>query len=118
MNPSFTGLHVALATPFTDDGALDLPGFRRLVRHVVAGGVEALVPLGSTGEAATLDDAERDAVISACLEEASGRPVIVGASSNDTRQAAAYAKRAAQLGAHAVLVVTPYYNKPGTPGLL
>jgi 4-hydroxy-tetrahydrodipicolinate synthase len=118
LNPSFTGLHVALATPFTDDGVLDLPGFRRLVRHVVAGGVEALVPLGSTGEAATLDDAERDAVITACLEEASGRPVIAGASSNDTRQAAAFAKRAAKLGADAVLVVTPYYNKPGTPGLL
>ena len=116
--PGFTGLHVALATPFGDDGALDLPGFRRLVRHVIAGGAEALVPLGSTGEAATLDDEERDAVIRACLEESDGRPVIVGAGSNSTAQAAALAARAAQLGAHGLLVVTPYYNKPVTAGLV
>jgi 4-hydroxy-tetrahydrodipicolinate synthase len=118
MIPSFTGLHVALATPFTDAGALDLPGFRRLVRHVVAGGVEALVPLGSTGEAATLTDDERDALLAACLEEAGRCPVIAGASSNDTQEAAAYARRAAQLGVQGLLVVTPYYNKPGTAGLL
>jgi 4-hydroxy-tetrahydrodipicolinate synthase len=116
--PSFTGLHVALATPFADDGALDLPGFRRLVRYVVAGGVETLIPLGSTGEAATLDDDERDAVIRACLEESDGRPVVVGAGSNSTAQAAALAARAARLGAHGLLVVTPYYNKPVTAGLV
>jgi 4-hydroxy-tetrahydrodipicolinate synthase len=116
--PSFTGLHIALATPFADDGALDLPAFRRLVRHVVTGGVEALIPLGSTGEAATLEPDERDAIIGACLEESGGKPVIVGAGSNSTAQAAAMAARAAQLGAHGLLVVTPYYNKPMTAGLV
>ncbi len=70
----FTGLSVALATPFTPDFAVDLPAFRRLVRHVVAGGVDNLVVLGSTGEAATILEAERDALITACLEEAGSVP--------------------------------------------
>jgi len=116
--PTFQGLHVALATPMQDDGGLDLPAFRRLVRHVVAGGVETLVPLGSTGEAATLEADERDAIIEACLQESSGRPVLVGTGSNSTAQAAALAARAAQLGAHGLLVVTPYYNKPVVAGVL
>ncbi|MDR3669775.1 MAG: 4-hydroxy-tetrahydrodipicolinate synthase [Holophaga sp.] len=111
----FTGLSVALATPFTADFAVDLPGFRRVVRHTLAGGVDTLVVLGSTGEAATLLDAERDALISACLEEAGSVPVVVGTGSNATRQAAAWTRRAQELGAQGALVVTPYYNKP-TPG--
>ncbi len=111
----FTGLSVALATPFTPDFAVDLPAFRRLVRHVVAGGVDNLVVLGSTGEAATILEAERDALITACLEEAGSCPVVVGTGSNATAQAAAWTRRAQELGAHGALVVTPYYNKP-TPG--
>lgn len=110
-----SGLAVALATPFTPSGEVDLPAFRKLVRHVVAGGVDTLVPLGSTGEAATILDAERDAIITACLEEAGGRPVVVGTGHNATAQAAALTKRAQALGAQGALVVTPYYNKP-TPG--
>ncbi|HET8716102.1 MAG TPA: 4-hydroxy-tetrahydrodipicolinate synthase [Holophagaceae bacterium] len=118
MSLPLSGLGVALATPFTPGGAMDLPDFRGLVRHCVAGGVDFLIPLGSTGEAATLDEAERDAVIAACLEEASGRPVIVGTGSNATRQAAAWTARAQALGARAALVVTPYYNKPTLDGLV
>ena len=118
MSLSLSGLGVALATPFTPQGAVDLPAFRGLVRHCVAGGVDFLIPLGSTGEAATLDEAERDAVISACLEEASGRPVIVGTGSNATRQSAAWTRRAQALGASGALVVTPYYNKPTLAGLV
>lgn len=113
-----SGLAVALATPFGRDGALDLPAFRRLVRHVVAGGVDILVPLGSTGEAATLLESERDALITACLEECGGRPVIVGTGSNATAQAAAWTARAQALGADGALVVTPYYNKPTVAGLV
>ena len=113
-----SGLAVALATPFGKDGALDLPAFRRLVRHVVAGGVDILVPLGSTGEAATLHEPERDALITACLEECGGRPVIVGTGSNATAQAAAWTARAQALGADGALVVTPYYNKPTVAGLI
>ena len=111
----FTGLSVALATPFTPDFAVDLPAFRRVVRHCVEGGVDNLVVLGSTGEAATILDAERDLLIAACLEEAAGVPVIVGTGSNATAQAAAWTRRAQALGAQGALVVTPYYNKP-TPG--
>ena len=99
MTHTFAGLSVALATPFHDDVSLDLDGFRRLVRHVAAGGADTLVVLGSTGEAPTVGDAERDALIGACLEEARGLAVVVGAGSNDTRKAAALAGRAQALGA-------------------
>lgn len=113
-----SGLAVALATPFHPDGSLDLPSLRRLVRHVVSGGVDILVPLGSTGEAATIREGERDAVISATLEEAGGRPVVVGTGSNSTATAAAQTRRAQELGAWGALVVTPYYNKPTPDGLV
>lgn len=117
MNRLFSGLSVALATPFHEDFSLDLEGFRRLVRHVVEGGADALVVLGTTGEAPTLGETERDALIEACLEEARGRSVVVGAGSNDTAKTAAHARRAQVLGADGVLVVTPYYNKPTPKGL-
>ena len=118
MTLDLSGLSVALATPFTAAGEVDLPAFRQLVRHVVTGGVDVLVPLGSTGEAATLLEAERDALITACLEESAGRPVVVGTGSNATRQAAAWTRRAQGLGAAGALVVTPYYNKPTPAGLV
>ncbi|MHC5210258.1 MAG: 4-hydroxy-tetrahydrodipicolinate synthase [Planctomycetota bacterium] len=112
------GLAVALATPFTEQGAVDLDSFRRLVRHVVAGGADVLVPLGSTGEAATLDEAERDLLIETCLAEADGRMVLAGTGSNATAVAARWTARAQVLGAHGALVVTPYYNKPTVDGLV
>ncbi len=118
MTLDLSGLAVALATPFTPAGDVDLPAFRRLVRHVVGGGVDTLVPLGTTGEASTLLEDERDALISACLEESSGRTVLVGTGHNATRQAAAMTKRAQALGAAGALVVTPYYNKPSPDGLV
>lgn len=117
MNRRFTGLSVALATPFLNDLSLDLDGFRRLVRHVVAGGVDTLIVLGTTGESPTLHDDERDALISACLEESNGRSVVVGTGSNDTVKTAALTRRAQTLGAHGALIVTPYYNKPTPKGL-
>ena len=112
---AFAGMLVALATPFTATLEVDLPAFRRLVTHVVAGGADGLVVLGSTGEAATLLEPERDALITACLEAAGGLPVIAGTGSNATAQACAWTRRAQDLGAQGALVVTPYYNKP-TPG--
>jgi len=118
MKLDLSGLAVALATPFTPSGDLDLAAFRKLVRHVVAGGVDTLVPLGTTGEASTLLDAERDAVIAACLEESGGHSVVVGTGHNATRQAAVMTKRAQALGASGALVVTPYYNKPNPDGLV
>lgn len=114
----FSGLSVALATPFNTHGDVDLRAFRRLVEHVVRGGVDTLVVLGSTGEAATLEEAERDALIAACLEASGGKTVVVGTGHNSTHQAALWTKRAQGLGAHGALVVTPYYNKPTTAGLV
>ncbi len=113
----FSGLSVALATPFTTAGDVDLPSFRRLVRHV-ATGADVLVVLGSTGEAATLLEAERDRLVVACLEEAGPSKVVVGTGHNATRQAAAWTHRAQELGAAGALVVTPYYNKPTPQGLV
>jgi 4-hydroxy-tetrahydrodipicolinate synthase len=119
-----SGLGVALATPFIKgngrNGAesVDLPAFRALVRRVLDGGTDFLVVLGSTGEAATITDDERDQVITAALEEAGNAPVVVGTGHNSTAAAVALSSRAAALGAHALLVVTPYYNKPQPAGLV
>ena len=118
MSADFTGLAVALATPFGADGRLDLAAYRRIVRHVARGGVDTLVALGSTGEASTLDDDERELLVQVCLEEAQGRQVLVGAGSNNTRRAAGWARRAQELGASGVLVVVPYYNKPTPRGIV
>jgi 4-hydroxy-tetrahydrodipicolinate synthase len=118
MNADFSGLCVALATPFKHSGEVDLGAFQRLVRHAVAGGVDVLIPLGSTGEAATLTESERDALIETCVAESRGRPVVVGTGSNNTAQAADWTKRAKRLGASGALVVTPYYNKPMPSGLV
>lgn len=115
---TFDGLAVALATPFTQSGELDLSAFRKLVRHVVKGGVDVLIPLGSTGEAATIDDRERDLIIEATLEEAGSAKVVAGTGSNNTKVAVANTVRAQQLGAHGALVVTPWYNKPTLSGLV
>ncbi len=112
----FSGLGVALATPFAPSGALDLPAFRRLVRRVAAH-ADVLVVLGTTGEAPTVHGAERDDLILAALEESGGRRVVAGTGSNDTVAAAALTRRAQELGAHGALVVTPYYNKPTPKGL-
>ncbi len=118
MTVIFQGLGVALATPFTNSGAVDLPAFKRLVKHVVHGGVDFLVVLGSTGEAATLNDSERDALVIACRDMANGKPVVVGAGSSSTAQAAVWSARAQNLGAEGVLVVTPPYNKPTASGMV
>jgi 4-hydroxy-tetrahydrodipicolinate synthase len=112
------GLAVALATPFTNAGEVDLAKYRRLVAHVLEGGVDVLVVLGSTGEAATLVERERDLLIETTLEEAHGRTVVAGTGHNATAQACAWTRRAAELGAHGALVVTPYYNKPMPRGLV
>jgi 4-hydroxy-tetrahydrodipicolinate synthase len=117
MNP-FEGLSVALATPFDRFGEVDLPAFRRLVAHVARGGVDTLVALGTSGEASTLEERERDSVVQACLEEAGGKPVVVGTGTNATAKSVRLTRRARELGAAGALVVTPYYNKPMDAGLV
>lgn len=112
------GLGVALATPFTAAGGLDLEAFRALMRNMRSGGADFLVVLGSTGEGPTVLPEERDLLILAAKEEAGGLPVVVGTGHNSTREAARLSARAAELGADALLVVTPYYNKPQPSGLV
>ena len=112
----FSGVWVALVTPFRG-GAVDEPALRALVRHVLAGGVNGLVPLGTTGEAATLSAAEKQRVLEVVLEEARGAvPVMPGTGSNNTETTIAQTRAARAAGAQAALVVTPYYNKPTPEG--
>jgi 4-hydroxy-tetrahydrodipicolinate synthase len=112
------GLGVALATPFHGDGAVDTAGLVRLVQHVVGGGVDFVVALGSTGEASMLDERERDLVVSTVREHCRHVPVLVGTGSPSTAQAVAWTRRAQQLGAHGTLVVVPPYVKPTQQGLV
>lgn len=112
------GCGTALVTPFTDRGDVDYPALRSLVEWQVAEKIDFLVPCGSTGEAQTLDDAERERVVAAVVEAAGGRvPVMAGASSNDTARATAEARRMCRLGVDFILSATPYYNKPTQGGL-
>jgi 4-hydroxy-tetrahydrodipicolinate synthase len=114
----FRGTATALVTPFTPSGDVDLPVLRTLVRRQLRGRVEALVPVGSTGEGATLTDEEQALVITTVVREVRGRiPVIAGASSNSTAKAAMLALRARECGADAVLSVAPFYNKPTQEGI-
>ncbi|NNE58790.1 MAG: 4-hydroxy-tetrahydrodipicolinate synthase [Hellea sp.] len=111
------GSITALVTPFRND-AIDETAFQEFVDWQIASGSHGLVPCGTTGESATLSDAEHKRVISLCVEAAAGRvPVIAGAGSNETRVAIEYSKHAKELGADAALVVTPYYNKPSQEGI-
>jgi 4-hydroxy-tetrahydrodipicolinate synthase len=112
------GCGTALVTPFTDAGAVDLPALRALVDWQVAEGIDFLVPCGSTGEAATMDERERERVVASVVEVAAGRvPVMAGATSNDTARAVAEARRMCRLGVDYILSATPYYNKPTQEGL-
>jgi 4-hydroxy-tetrahydrodipicolinate synthase len=112
------GCGTALVTPFTEPGLVDYAGLRGLVEWQVAEGIDFLVACGSTGEAQTLDDSERQKVVSAVVEVAAGRvPVMAGATSNDTARAVDETRRMCQVGADYILSATPYYNKPTQEGL-
>ena len=115
---AFQGSYTALVTPFKKDGSLDEEAFRALVNWQIDEGSHGLVPVGTTGESPTLTHDEHHKVVEWCIAEAKGRvPVIAGAGSNSTREAVSLAKHAEKAGANAVLVVTPYYNKPTQQGL-
>jgi 4-hydroxy-tetrahydrodipicolinate synthase len=113
----FHGSMPALVTPFKD-GKIDEPAFRALIDLQITAGSHGLVPVGTTGESPTLSHEEHRRAIAICIDEARGRvPVIAGAGSNNTHEAVELAKYAEDAGADAVLVVTPYYNKPTQEGL-
>jgi 4-hydroxy-tetrahydrodipicolinate synthase len=114
---SFKGSFTALVTPFSN-GSLDEKAFRGLVDWQIAEGTDGLVPVGTTGESPTLSHEEHRQVVEWCIEQASGRvPVIAGSGSNSTREAIELSQHAEKAGADAVLIVTPYYNKPTQEGL-
>ncbi len=114
----FEGVYTALITPFAADGSVDEDSLRALVDAQIAGGVEGLVPVGTTGESPTVTHEENIRIIQIVCEQAGGRvPVIAGTGSNSTAEAIDMTKRARDVGANATLQVSPYYNKPSQEGL-
>jgi 4-hydroxy-tetrahydrodipicolinate synthase len=115
--PLFRGVFTALVTPFDGD-SVDESAFVALVERQIDAGVHGLVPVGTTGESATLSHEEHRRVVELCIQTARGRvPVIAGAGSNSTAEAIDLARHAKQVGADAALMVTPYYNRPSQEGL-
>jgi 4-hydroxy-tetrahydrodipicolinate synthase len=119
------GAFTAMITPMHADGSVDYEGFRKLVRIQLESGINGLVPLGTSGETPTLDEDEEAKLIDIVIPEVRAYekkhtikiPVVIGAGSNNTRDAVRYVKRAKEAGADAALVVTPYYNKPSDEGI-
>jgi 4-hydroxy-tetrahydrodipicolinate synthase len=116
MTPRFGPVLTAMATPFDDDGALDLDGAATLARWLVDHGNDGLVVAGTTGESPVLTDTEK-ADLWRCVAEAVTVPVIAGSGSNDTAHSVEMTRVAEQCGAAGILAVTPYYNRPGQSGL-
>ena len=118
MFTAFRGCGTAMVTPFRTDLSLDEDALRRLIRRQIAGGINFLVPCGTTGESPTLTHEEHLRVVAITIEEAKGRvPVLGGAGGYDTRKVIEMAREIQRLGADGILSVTPYYNKPTQEGL-
>ena len=119
------GAFTAMITPMKEDGSIDYDGYRKLLRFQMEESIDGLVPLGTTGETPTLDEDEEQRIIDVVMEEVRAFekeksvkvPVVLGAGSNNTRDAVRYTERAKKAGADAALVVTPYYNKPSSEGI-
>ena len=118
MRTPFTGVGTALITPFRQDGSLDEPAVKRLVRRQLDAGIHFVSPCGTTGEAPTLSHAEKLRVVELVLEEVGGQvPVLAGAGGYDTREVTVLIREMERVGATGILSVTPYYNKPTPEGL-
>ena len=114
----FKGSGVAIITPMLEDGSVNYPVLKELLEQQIAGGTDAIVICGTTGEASALNDTEHlDVIEFACATVNRRLPVIAGTGSNDTRHAVALSREAKSRGADALLQVTPYYNKPSQEGL-
>lgn len=115
----FDGVFTALVTPFTETGEIDWTALDRLIDFQIESGIAGIVPVGTTGEAATLSEDEAAQVIEHTVRRTSGRTyVLAGAGSNATAKAVRATRRATDAGADGVLHITPYYNKPGQDGLI
>src|SRR5580692_6655244 len=118
MSAEFKGCGTALVTPFQKDLSLDEDALRRLIRRQIAGGINFLVPGGTTGESPTLSHEEHLRIVAITIEEAKGKvPVLAGAGGCDTHTVIGMARECERLGADGILSVTPYYNKPTQEGL-
>ena len=117
-NTVFTGAATAIITPFKN-GQVDYEAFGKLIEFQIAGGIDAIVAVGTTGEGPTLKDEEHKAVVKYCVDKVAGRvPVIAGTGSNDISYAIELTKYCCDVGADAMLLVTPYYNKATQNGLI
>ena len=117
-NTVFTGAATAIVTPLTKDG-IDYEQFARLIEWQISEGIQAIVAVGTTGEGSTLSDQEHKDAIKFCVDQVAGRvPVIAGTGSNDTSYAIELTKFSCEVGADAMLLVTPYYNKATQKGLI
>ena len=117
-NTVFHGVATAIATPMLNNGDVDYEQFGRLIEMQIAAGVDAIVAVGTTGEGSTLSDEEHKEAIRFCVEKVAGRvPVIAGTGSNDTAYAISLTKFSCEVGADAMLLVTPYYNKATQKGM-
>jgi len=114
----FEGVYPAMCTPFAADGSIDFQTLRDDAQRLERAGVDGLVPCGSTGESATLSHDEHVEVIEAVADAVDDVPVIAGSGSNNTREALSLSQRAADAGADALLLISPYYNKPEQRGLI
>ena len=115
----FTGMATALVTPMTESGSIDYEAFGRFIEFQIENGINALVVMGTTGENATIEYSEQKEIIRFVVEKVSGRvPVIAGTGTNNTEHVISNTKAACEVGADAVLVVTPYYNKATQNGLV
>ena len=114
----FKGSMVAIVTPFDAQGRVDEETYRQLIEFQIENGTDVIVPCGTTGESATLDYQEHERVIKICIEQVGKRvPIIAGTGSNSTAEAIELSQHAKEMGADAVLLVSPYYNKPSQEGI-
>ncbi len=115
----FTGSGVAITTPFNTDGTLNYDAYEKHINFLIENGTDAIVTCGTTGESSTMNDEEHIATIKKAVEIVAGRvPVIAGCGSNDTKHGVYLAKKSEEVGADALLLVTPYYNKCTQNGLI
>ncbi|MBV0900664.1 4-hydroxy-tetrahydrodipicolinate synthase [Haloarcula salina] len=114
----FRGVFPAMCTPFEQDGSIDFETLRRDAQRLESAGVDGLVPVGSTGESATLSHDEHIEVVEAVIDAVDDVPVIAGSGSNNTAEALELSQRSADAGADALLLISPYYNKPEQQGLV
>jgi len=115
---TFGGVYPAMCTPFDDDGSIDFDRLRDHARRLERGGVDGVVPVGSTGESATMSHDEHIEVVEAVVDAVENVPVIAGSGSNNTQEALSLSRRSAEAGADALLLISPYYNKPEQRGLI